>query len=157
MQPRESLSALIAKRGIRASFARLASRPNWGGNAYAQHRHVTLTDGKHARAFTYSAGAFHVDPKFPTRNPSVYDVEQYHRRADKWNPDIVDVIASLLVSADSVEYNPTFREFCDDLGMEWDNPADALEAYNACCDAYRFLKRVFGEDYETARDYAREV
>lgn len=68
-----------------------------------------------------------------------------------WIPQEVDVIQSLL--SDATE--ESFDDFCAEMDLDTDSRR-ALAMWEVCRESERVMRRVFGNDFETARDIARE-
>lgn len=75
---------------------------------------------------------------------SLHQFERWPRILKAFRPELVDLVCSLLLDSADVGARPgaTFREWVDDSGLEWTDPADALEAFEAANRADGFLRRV---------------
>ena len=94
---------------------------------------------------------------FAYHGRKVFEAELIERLRDLYRPTLEDVVASLFADALGVAPYTTFREWCDDTGMGWDNPADALDSFEGCRTAANFLHDVAGEDFDKLAELAGEL
>lgn len=67
-----------------------------------------------------------------------------------YKPALFDIVSSLLFDAADVSPYADFRTWIEESGMTWDNPADALDCFNQCQAAARFLREAFGDSADRA-------
>lgn len=76
---------------------------------------------------------------------------------EKFKPKLVDVLHSLFMDSMGVDELITFREWCADYWCGGENPADALECFEACKKSARFLRWAFGNEFETVSELMMEL
>lgn len=94
------------------------------------------------------------------RAPTIHEADIIEQIRKVYRPDVLDVLASLLMDVRGFELGMTFREWWDADGSDTMGEAsapDALEAYEAIERAARFLTRTAGADLERMCELAGEL
>lgn len=81
------------------------------------------------------------------------------RLRDAYRPDVSDVVGALFLDVSGWEPDNGLRDWIDSTGFEWTHPADAVEAFEACRRAARFLRNAFGDGarYDRMAELASEI
>ena len=175
--PRETLAALIAAKGWTMDSAPIAKRSHdFGMDADAGHYAFTLRAGRHEYQGEYSVGLWHLTdwagkhlpgigdgfrawtpadfraPRWPRgAGLSVHQAECLPAIRRAYRPDIVDVVGSLLMDVSGWSPECTFREWLADCGMDWKNPANALECFEVIRREAAFIFRALSNEAERAQ------
>lgn len=87
-----------------------------------------------------------------------YLAETQDRIFDRWEPALADVLGALVGDSIVFEEFGTFRDWVDEWGASaFEHPADALEAWEGCRKAARFVRAATGSEYERAVELASEM
>lgn len=73
-----------------------------------------------------------------------------------WNPELFDVIASCLRDSDALDYDGDFEEWASNSGYEPDSRS-AETTFCECERIGRAMKRLFGKDFDKARELAGQL
>lgn len=87
---------------------------------------------------------------------TIHEAELESQLRKAYRPSALDLVGCLFADASGVS-ELTFREWCDDYGYGPDNPADTLDAFDACKRAALFLRRAFGDRFESLAEVAGEL
>lgn len=127
----------------------------WSG-LYSVGAGIPVADAqKDPRAFGVSAD----DVRHLLRAPrlTVDGAEIRERIFDRWAPSVESVLECLLMDSSGFDPLGSFREWVDEFGADvWKHPADALEAWKACREATRFVRRATGARYDEAMEHAQD-
>jgi hypothetical protein len=89
--------------------------------------------------------------------PRTLHVEETLAHLRAWyRPSMRAVVVALLHDAGAMSGWDTFRDWLDETGMDFDSPADALEAFEGCRDAARFLHLALGSAFEACQEEAQD-
>lgn len=180
---RETLATLITAKGWTIQSLPIAARSGHKAGRRADqsgHYAFTLRAGHHEYTGEYSVGVAILAEWAATHQPknvtdrwipsgwrkgygycglTVSQTEQLPSIRRAYRPDIVDVVWSLLMDVSGWMPECTFREWLRDCGMEWTDPADALDTFEATRREAAFIFRALPDEKERERwmDVAKET
>lgn len=180
---RETLAVLITAKGWTIQSLPIVARSGQKAERRTDqsgHYAFTLRAGHHEYSGEYSVGVSILAEWAATNRPknltdrwipsewlkgyghcglTVSQTEQLPSIRRAYRPDIVDVVWSLLLDVAGWMPECTFREWLHDRGMDWTNPADAFDAFEAIRREAAFIFRALPDEQERERwmDVAQEV
>lgn len=146
------MQQIIEQLGLttKSRFIPYSQSRNAGGAQPSLNWEVTvLKDGKPIATVDYMAGLGHCPSyKYPLTVAKLQAVDRQCEtgtyRGRKINPDAVDVLASLAMEADVIDY-ASFEDWAESFGYDPDS-REAEKVYNACMDTALKLRSALGDD-----------
>lgn len=129
----------------------------------AAARDARKAGGKVWQAFAKASG---IRANMRDVDKAIADLGRYGARRTLWldgfakayRPGLADVVGCLFADASGFEPYDSLREWVDSVGMDWDHPCDAVDAFEGCQRAARFLHAALrGEAYAAAEEWAADL